>query len=82
MIVYDLKDDYPIRSLCSYLKVSTSGYYRWVKLGKTIHYKLDETIANLIEPLFHETYKGYTHSVIMQIPIGKHALRFSTSSLV
>jgi len=61
MIVYDLKDDYPIRNLCRYLKISTSGYYRWIKLGRPLYYKFDGTIACLIETLFYESYKGYRY---------------------
>jgi len=59
MIIYDLKEDYPIKKLCRYLKVSTSGYYRWIKLGRPIRYMFDEILADMIEEIFYETYKGY-----------------------
>lgn len=59
MIVYDLKDKYKIKKLCNYLRVSTSGYYNWVKLGKPIRYSFDEKLADMIEEIFYETYKGY-----------------------
>ena len=59
MIIYDLKEDYPIKKLCRYLKVSTSGYYRWIKLGRPIRYSFDEKLADMIEEIFYETYKGY-----------------------
>lgn len=59
MIVYDLKDKYKIKRLCKYLKVSTSGYYNWIKLGKPIRYSFDGKLADMIEEIFYETYKGY-----------------------
>ena len=59
MIVYDLKEEYKISKLCKYLKVSTSGYYRWLKLGKPIRYSFDDKLADMIEEIFYETYKGY-----------------------
>ena len=59
MIVYDLKEDYKISHLCRYLNVSTSGYYRWLKLGKPIRYSFDDKLADMIETIFYETKKGY-----------------------
>ena len=59
MIIYDLKEDYPIKKLCRYLKVSTSGYYRWIKLGRPIRYSFDDKLSDMIEEIFYETYKGY-----------------------
>lgn len=59
MIIYDLKEEYSIVSLCKYLNVSTSGYYRWLKLGRPIRYSFDEWLANTIEGIFYETHKGY-----------------------
>ena len=54
-----MKEDYTIKRLCKYLKVSTSGYYRWIKLGRPIRYSFDEKLADMIEEIFYETYKGY-----------------------
>ena len=59
MIIYDLKEDYVVTGLCRYLKVSASGYYRWLKLGRPVRYSFDEKLADMIEEIFHETYKGY-----------------------
>ena len=59
MIIYDLKEDYPIKRLCKYLNVSSSGYYRWLKAGRPIRYNFDEKLADTIEEIFYETYKGY-----------------------
>ena len=59
MIIYDLQEDYKIRNLCKYLSVSTSGYYRWLKLGRPIRYSFDEWLADQIEKIFHESHKGY-----------------------
>ena len=59
MIIYDLKEDYRIGKLCRYLKVSTSGYYRWLKLGRPIRYSFDDVLADMIEEIFFETHKGY-----------------------
>ena len=59
MIIYDLKEEYKISKLCKYLKVSKSGYYRWLKLGKPIRYSFDNVLADMIEKIFYETYKGY-----------------------
>ena len=59
MIIWDLKEEYSIKRLCKYLKVSSSGYYRWCSLGRPIRYSFDEKIADLIEEIFYETYKGY-----------------------
>lgn len=59
MIIYDLKDMYKMKEMCKFLKVSPSGYYRWNKLGRPIRYSFDEKIADLIEEIFYETYKGY-----------------------
>ena len=59
MIIYDLKEEYKISKLCKYLKVSKSGYYRWLKLGKPIRYSFDDKLADMIEESFYETYKGY-----------------------
>ncbi len=59
MIVYDLKEEYKITRLCKYLNVSASGYYRWLKLGRPIRYSFDEVLADMIEEIFYETYKGY-----------------------
>ena len=59
MIIYDLQEEYKIKKLCHYLSVSTSGYYRWLKLGRPIRYSFDEWLADQIENIFHETHKGY-----------------------
>ena len=59
MIIYDLKEEYKISKLCKYLKVSKSGYYRWLKLGRPIRYSFDDKLADMIEEIFYETYKGY-----------------------
>ena len=59
MIIYDLKEDYPIKRLCKYLNVSPSGYYRWLKAGRPIRYMFDEILADMIEEIFYETHKGY-----------------------
>ena len=59
MIVYDLKEDYKISHLCRYLNISTSGYYRWLKLGRPIRYSFDDWLADQIEDIFHKTEKGY-----------------------
>ena len=59
MIVYDLREDHAVTGLCRYLKVSKSGYYRWLKLGRPIRYSFDETLAGMIEEIYYETYKGY-----------------------
>ena len=59
MIVYDLQEEYKIKNLCKYLAVSTSGYYRWLKLGRPIRYSFDNWLADQIEKIFHETHKGY-----------------------
>lgn len=59
MIVYDLKEDYPIIRLCRYLNLSSSGYYRWLKSGRLIRSSFDEKLADMIEEIFHETHKGY-----------------------
>ena len=59
MIIYDLKEDYPIKRLCRYLNVSSSGYYRWLKAGRPVRYNFDEKLADMIEEIFYETYKGY-----------------------
>ena len=59
MIIYDLKENYKLKELCKLLKVSPSGYYRWNKLGRPIRYSFDEKVADLIEEIFYETYKGY-----------------------
>ena len=59
MIIYDLQEEYKIKKLCHYLSVSTSGYYRWLKLGRPIRYSFDEWLADQIENSFHETQKGY-----------------------
>jgi len=59
MIIYDLKEEYGIKKLCRYLKVSSSGYYRWLSLGRPIRYSFDEKLADIIEEIFYVTYKGY-----------------------
>ena len=59
MIIYDLQEEYKIKKLCHYLSVSTSGYYRWLKLGRPIRYSFDEWLADQIENIFHETQRGY-----------------------
>ena len=59
MIIYDLQEEYKIKKLCHYLSVSTSGYYRWLKLGRPIRYSFDEWLADQIENIFHETQKGF-----------------------
>ena len=59
MVVYDLKEEYTIKKLCNYLKISTSGYYRWLKMGRPIRYSFDEWLADEIEKIFYETKKGY-----------------------
>ena len=59
MVVYDLKEKYTIKRLCNYLKISTSGYYRWLKMGRPIRYRWDEWLADEIEKIFYRTHKGY-----------------------
>ena len=59
MVVYDLHEEYTIKKLCNYLKISTSGYYRWLKIGRPIRYSFDEWLADEIEKIFYQTYKGY-----------------------
>ena len=59
MVIYDLKENYRISHMCRYLNVSSSGYYRWLKLGRPIRYTFDEVLADMIEEIFYETYKGY-----------------------
>ena len=59
MIIYDLKEEYGLKKLCGYLKVSSSGYYRWLSLGRPIRYSFDEKLADMIEEIFYVTYKGY-----------------------
>ena len=59
MVVYDLHEEYTIKKLCNYLKISTSGYYRWLKIGRPIRYSFDEWLADEIEKIFYETKKGY-----------------------
>ncbi len=59
MIIYDLKEEYKIYHLCRYLNVSSSGYYRWLKLGRPIRYAFDNWLADQIEEIFHKTEKGY-----------------------
>ena len=59
MVIYDLKENYRISHMCRYLNVSSSGYYRWLKLGRPIRYSFDEVLADMIEEIFYETYKGY-----------------------
>lgn len=59
MVIYDLQEEYRIIKLCRYLRVSTSGYYRWLKLGRPIRYSFDEWLADEIEKIFNETKKGY-----------------------
>jgi transposase InsO family protein len=59
MIIYDLQEEYKIKKPCHYLSVSTSGYYRWLKLGRPIRYSFDEWLADQIEKIFYETHKGY-----------------------
>ena len=59
MIVYDLQEEYKTRSLCKYLAVSASGYYRWLKLGRPIRYSFDNWLADQIEKIFYQTHKGY-----------------------
>jgi len=59
MIVYDLREDHAVTGLCRYLKVSKSGYYRWLKLGRPIRYSFDDKLADMIEEIYYETYKGY-----------------------
>ena len=59
MIIYDLKEEYGIKKLCRYLKVSSSGYYRWLSLGRPIRYSFDEKLADIIEEILYVTYKGY-----------------------
>ena len=59
MIIYDLREEYTINNLCRYLKVSASGYYRWLRFGRPVRYSFDEVLTNMIEEIFYETYKGY-----------------------
>ncbi len=59
MIIYDLREEYKISKLCARLNVSSSGYYRWLSLGRPIRYSFDDWLADQIETIFHETQKGY-----------------------
>lgn len=59
---------YPIRRLCKYLKVSSSGYYHWLDAGRPIRYSFDEFLANQIEKIFYESYKGYRY-ITMKIAL-------------
>ncbi len=67
MVVYDLKEDYKISKLCKYLKVSTSGYYRWLKRGRPIRYKWDEWLADNVNEKFTKNVTEIFTSFVNQI---------------
>jgi len=59
MIIDTVKEDYSVLVLCSYLKVSKSGYYDWIKNGKKMYKCFDPVLADMIKEIFGKTQKGY-----------------------
>ena len=58
-IIDELRDKYSVLLLCSYLKVSRSGYYNWINNDRPMHKCFDEKLAELIQDIFDKTKKGY-----------------------
>ena len=56
-IVYRFKDKYPVRDLCALLRVSRSGYYRW--LSNKDNPDKDKVIADLIREYHAKSYRTY-----------------------
>lgn len=54
----DYANEFPVRKMCSVLKVSRSGYYKWL-LNKDSSERKKETLDNMIEEVFNKSRKTY-----------------------
>jgi len=50
---------YPVEKMYGLLKVSSSGYYHWLKNGPSNRWLENEKIISVIEEIFEETYQSY-----------------------
>lgn len=57
----ELRSQFTVSQLCSYFKVSRSGYYAWIQSGKPLYKAYDKVLADKIYDLFEERKKGYRY---------------------
>ncbi|WP_339048799.1 IS3 family transposase [Spiroplasma endosymbiont of Colias croceus] len=63
-LIFSLKKKYQISYLCWFLKVSKSGYYKWIKNGMNEFNKWDKFLANIIKNIFYEFKEIYGYKMI------------------
>lgn len=50
---------FPVEKMCTILKVSKSGYYKWLKSGPSKLWLENEKLALLIQSIFDDSYQSY-----------------------
>ncbi len=79
--MFELKKKYPICEMADYLKVSTSGYYRWIKRVESAREKEDKSLKKYILDIFKDSHKTYGVLRIYEalsskgFLVGKHRVR-------
>jgi len=66
IVIFKLKNKFPIKSICKILGVSRSGYYKWSKNLTTKRTKKEQVVAEMIksyQEITHSTY-GYRRMTI------------------
>jgi len=60
-VIDELREQYTVSGLCEYFEFPRSSYYDWISNGRQLHKCFDQSLARLIEELFHQTQKGYRY---------------------
>lgn len=53
------RSQYPVRTMCQVLEVSTSGYYAWCRRGESVHAQADRELSSEIERIHGASGKRY-----------------------
>lgn len=67
---------YPVEKMCKLLKVSSSGYYHWLKNGPSKMWLENENIISVIEVIFEESHQSYG-APRMAVELEKRGLKVS-----
>lgn len=62
-----LLDDYPVRVMCCVLRVSPSGYYRWLRQPQSQRAQQNQHLLREIEMVHHQSRQTYGSPKIQQV---------------